>query len=74
MAPGALVGELLRACPGPLPGGCCYLLLTEGLIFTGAQLPPRAWLHEHEVAWLAAREGFMRPVAPLTARPTEETR
>lgn len=67
LAPGTEVGSLLRACPGPQPGECSYLLLTEGLLFTGGQNPAPDWLHEHQVAWLAPREGFVTAVAGVAA-------
>lgn len=64
--PDAPVGELLRACPGPAAGRCGYLLATEGMLFTATSSPPRPWLDEHQAAWLAAREGFLTPVAAIT--------
>ncbi len=66
LTPDTAIGELLRVCPGPLPGHSSYLLSTEGLLFAGTQQPTPAWLAEHQVAWLARREGFLTPVDAIS--------
>ncbi len=61
---GTPVGALLGAWPGASPGTTCYVKAADGMLFTGMQVPPRAWLSAQRVKWLAARRGFLAAVAP----------